>query len=64
MWSPEALMELLLPRTDAGVVAQLVAFGTGATLTLWLIRRRRDLLIFVSGLTLFALALMGLRALH
>lgn len=57
-------MELLLPRTDAGVLAQLLAFGAGAFLVLWLVRARRDVVVLVSGLTVLALALMGLRALH
>lgn len=56
--------ELLLPRTDRGVLVQLsvlcVVFG-GA---LWASRRHADLRLVVIGVGLVVVALAGLRAAH
>jgi hypothetical protein len=56
--------ELFLPRTDAGVAAQVavvlvVAIGVGMA-----VRRERSLVLLTSGLALVLLGLMGMRALH
>jgi len=56
--------ELLFPRTDAGVLAQIIIVST-----LWLVvaialRRNRDLVWFVSGLAMLAFAWFGLRSVH
>lgn len=56
--------ELLFPRTDAGVLAQVVI-----VVLLWLVaavalRRNRDLVWFASGLAMLAFAWFGLRAVH
>jgi len=56
--------ELLLPRTDTGVLAQLGLTLTALVAALWLVRRRSELRILVVGLATLALALMALRALH
>lgn len=59
-----SMNELLYPRTDGGVVAQIlvavVVFGVLA----WLVRRTRDLVVFVAGLGLFTASLMALRTVH
>jgi ABC-type uncharacterized transport system permease subunit len=59
-----AMNELLFPRTDAGVLAQIII-----VVLLWLVaavalRRNRDLVWFVSGLAMLAFAWFGLRAVH
>jgi hypothetical protein len=56
--------ELLFPRTDAGVLAQVIIVSA-----LWLVaavavRRNRDLVWFVSGLAMLAFAWFGLRSVH
>lgn len=63
MWSP-VLTDLLLPRTDAGVVVQ--GFGTAVTLAAIAIsvRRHSDLLWLVAGVAVLLLGLFGLRAMH
>jgi len=58
------VLDLLLPRTDAGVLAQLigaVVFYGGLAIA---VRRNRDLLVFVGGLAMITAAWFGLRALH
>ncbi len=58
------MRDLLLPRTDGGVLAQvlvvvvLTAFGTVAA------RRERAVVLLVVGLGTVILGLMGVRALH
>ncbi len=58
------MIDLILPRTDGGVLAQLavvtVVFATAA----WLTRRRKDVRVLVIGLWLVAYGGMGVRALH
>lgn len=56
--------ELLFPRTDAGVLVQVIVVAV-----VWLglvvaVRRNRDLVWFVSGLAMLAFAWFGLRAVH
>ncbi len=58
------LVELLLPRTDAGVLAQLVmVLGVGGVV-LWRLRGDRDLFLFVGSALFLLLSLFGLRAAH
>lgn len=58
------LDDLLWPRTDAGVLVQvLTVFGVFAV-ALFVARRNRDLVIFLFGLVTLAAALMALRVLH
>jgi uncharacterized integral membrane protein len=58
------LIDVLLPATDAGVLAQVIAvFVIGAAVTAVTWRRREWRLLAIGG-TFLALALMGLRALH
>ena len=58
------MSDLLLPRPDAGVLAQViivsVAFGAAALA----LRRRRELRVFVMGMWVMTYAAMGLRAIH
>ena len=56
--------ELLLPRTDAGVATQLAVVLAVAVTSGCLVRRDRELVLFVVGLTVLAIGLMGLRTLH
>jgi hypothetical protein len=58
------LMDLLLPRTDGGVYAQVLGLALGYGAVLWMVRRNRDLVIFVVGLAVFTAGLLGVRALH
>jgi len=57
------LIELLLPRTDAGVLAQVVTVAIIAAL-LWRPARRIGLLQLWVGVVVFTGGLMALRALH
>ncbi len=57
------LVELLLPRTDAGVAAQ-AGVLTVAFLLLAPLARRRRLLVLWSGTLLVTAGVFGLRALH
>ena len=56
--------ELLFPRTDAGVVAQIIVVSVLWLLLAVAVRRNRDLVWFVSGLAMLAFAWFGLRAVH
>lgn len=58
------LRELLLPRTDAGVLAQaLVAFPVLLGV-LVVVRRDREVRLFVLGVLVMTVAFFGLRSLH
>jgi hypothetical protein len=56
--------ELLLPRTDGGVVVQFVIVTALFAMALWLVRRKPDARLLVIGLSLTAYGVMGVRALH
>lgn len=56
--------ELLFPRTDAGVLAQVVLVSVLWLVAVVAVRRNRDLVWFVSGLATLAFAWFGLRAVH
>lgn len=58
------LVELLLPRTDAGVAAQLALVLVVSALLLWRVRRQPDLRFFVLSCSVFVLGLFMVRALH
>jgi hypothetical protein len=58
------MVELLLPRTDAGVVAQAVIVTALAVVALVLTWRNRDLRLFVGGLAMITYAWMALRTVH
>ena len=58
------MIEILLPRTDAGVVVQFVLATLILSLVIWRLWKRKDARLFVIGLWLVTYAGMGLRALH
>lgn len=58
------LVEILLPRTDAGVLTQLIVVLSVSGLLLWWLRHDRDLRFLVAAVAFFVLSLFGLRALH
>lgn len=58
------LKELLLPRTDAGVAAQLAVFVSGVGIAMISLRRHRDWLLLVTGMSVLGLSIFGVRALH
>ncbi len=61
---PPVVLDILLPRTDAGVLVQVIVASLLFGNALWLVRRNRDLVIFVAGLATLTAGLMGLRTLH
>ncbi len=56
--------ELLLPRTDAGVFVQAAVAVVVLTLALVVVRRDRELRLFVIGVTVLATAWFALRSVH
>ncbi|MGI8937097.1 MAG: hypothetical protein ACR2JF_02565 [Iamia sp.] len=58
------IRDLLLPRTDAGVLAQVVGLVVVGVLAAVLVRRSREGLLFVSGVVLLTAGFFGLRMLH
>ena len=59
-----AVLELLLPRTDAGVAAQLGLLAVVVGLALRAAWHRPELRLLVAGGGLTLLGLLGLRAAH
>ena len=57
-------LDIVLPRTDAGVLAQLTGLAVVMMVTSWLVRHERALLLLTWGIGLVLLGGMGLRALH
>jgi len=58
------LASLLLPRTDGGVLAQLITVIVATVVVATLVRRERSLVILTIGVGTVTLGLMGLRTLH
>jgi hypothetical protein len=58
------MIELLLPRTDAGVAVQALVVTLLAVAGLVLTWRNRDLRLFVGGLAMITYAWMALRMVH
>lgn len=58
------IVDLLLPRTDAGVAIQGAIVIVAGGLGLYLTRDRPDGRLLVVGVLLVSLAFMGVRALH
>lgn len=56
--------ELLLPRTDAGVLAQVIGVIAVTLVVAVLVRRERALVTLSVGAGMVLLGLMGMRALH
>lgn len=59
-----AMLDLLLPSTDAGVAAQLGLLLVIAATAAWFARHNKDVLRLVIGLTLLLSGLMAVRAIH
>lgn len=58
------LKDLLYPRTDAGALTQLIVVAVFWLASAVVLRHRRDIFTFVSGLVMITFAWFGLRALH
>ncbi len=58
------LTDLLLPRTDGGVLAQGVVVGAALAVLALAFRRDPDILWLLAGVAVLLLGLFGLRALH
>lgn len=56
--------ELLLPRTDAGVAAQVVLVAVVGVAAFVAARHNREIRTFVLGCVIFTYAFFGLRAVH
>ncbi len=57
-------MELLLPRSDAGVLAQALVVFPALAIALLLVRRDREWRVLVFGVLTISAAWFGLRAVH
>lgn len=58
------LVDILLPRTDAGALAQVVVVAVAVVATLVVVRRSAEARLLVLGVGLVALGWMALRTLH
>lgn len=58
------MIDLLLPSTDAGVLAQVIIVTVVGVVAYVVTRRHREWRLVALGATVCVLALMGLRALH
>jgi hypothetical protein len=58
------MSSLLLPRTDLGVLAQVIALIAVVAVAVWGTRRRPEFRLLALGIGLVLFALMGLRAAH
>jgi len=58
------MTDFLLPRTDTGVAVQALILFPALVAGLVVVRRDRELRIFVIGLLVLSVALFGLRAVH
>ena len=58
------MIDLLLPRTDAGVAVQAIVVTVLAVIALALTWRNRDLRLFAGGLAMITYAWMALRTVH
>ena len=55
---------LLLPRTDAGAIGQVLVAVPIFAIWIWLVRRHPDHRLFAIGVSVFTLAYFALRTLH
>jgi len=58
------VLDLLLPSTDGGVAVQLAVWATISVGAILVSMRNKDLRLLVIGLSVLALGLMGIRAIH
>ncbi|MGH9244866.1 MAG: hypothetical protein ACRD29_11215 [Acidimicrobiales bacterium] len=59
-----SVIELLLPRTDAGAAAQAAGAVVIFVPLLWVLRRHREMRIFVLGVATITFAWFALRTVH
>jgi hypothetical protein len=59
-----AANEVLLPRTDAGALAQVIGVIAVTVIVVVLVRRERSLVLLATGAGMVLLGVMGLRTLH
>jgi hypothetical protein len=59
-----AANEVLLPRTDAGALAQVIGVIVVTVIVVVLVRRERSLVLLATGAGMVLLGVMGLRTLH
>ena len=57
-------LDIVLPRTDAGVLAQLIGLAVVVLIASLVVRHERALLLLTWGFGLVLLGGMGVRALH
>ncbi|MGQ0618276.1 MAG: hypothetical protein ACT4PW_15030 [Acidimicrobiia bacterium] len=60
----DLLVDLALPRTDAGAFAQAAVAVPVFGFALWRLRRNREIRTFVAGLATLTFAWFALRTLH
>lgn len=58
------VLDLLLPRTDAGVAVQTAVVVVAGLVSLRLVWHRHDWRIFVLGAWVLTLSIVGVRAVH
>lgn len=58
------VLDFFLPTTDAGVAAQFAGLAAISTVALYLTRNQADTRLLVIGLSLLALGVMAIRAIH
>ncbi|MGD9750981.1 MAG: hypothetical protein AB7W59_08305 [Acidimicrobiia bacterium] len=58
------MRDILFPLTDGGVLAQLIGVTLATVVAAVLVRRHREIRAFVTGVGVFLVALMAVRALH
>jgi hypothetical protein len=59
-----AANEVLLPRTDAGALAQVIGVIAVTMVVALLVRRERSLVMLAVGIGMVLLGVMGFRTLH
>ncbi len=58
------MIDFLMPSTDAGVAVQFVGWAALSVGSLFATRRNRDLRLLAIGLSVLALGVMTVRAVH
>lgn len=58
------MYDLLLPETDGGVIAQAIIFIVVVSLALRLVWHREEWRVFVIGVLVLGISLIGLRGVH
>jgi len=58
------MLDLLLPRTDTGVIVQLVSLAVATAAALAVSWRHSEWRLLIIGAAVFLLGIMGVRAIH